>query len=73
MHALNLDAALRDFRLMLAMYMSGLSGRPESFGSSADARLADGDAVPPDLTGTTSTGKAGIDIRRNGAPVVHVS
>ena len=29
-HALNLDAALRDFRLMLAMYMSGLSGRPES-------------------------------------------
>ena len=28
-HALNLESALQDFRLMLAMYMSGLSGRPE--------------------------------------------
>ena len=29
-HALNLDSALWDFRLMLAMYTSGLSGRSES-------------------------------------------
>ncbi len=29
-HPLHLDAALQDFRLMLAMYMSGLSGRPVS-------------------------------------------
>ncbi len=40
-HSLNLDAALQDFRLMLAIYMSGLSGNPENLTDPPQMQLLD--------------------------------